>query len=86
MYENCVKCTHNKGMYNMMTGAYPCGLSVCVYPNEDVTVDTRAKLQNDMTEVTSFDSRQHRCDRCGQLWTSYGPPNYCPGCGRKVIK
>ena len=42
------------------------------------------------TEVTSFDrsddSRQHRCDTCGQLWTSYGPPNYCPGCGRKVIK
>ena len=27
-----------------------------------------------------------RCSECGDVWTSFRIPNFCPNCGRRMVK
>ena len=40
------------------------------------------------TEVKYFGdkNRHYCCLRCNMLWATYGPTNYCPCCGRKIVE
>ena len=47
-YSECITCVHNKGKWDFLNGVYPCGQTVCMKPNIDISTSahTVIDLQN----------------------------------------
>ena len=39
-YLACIDCVYNKGEWSFQNGAYPCGQTACIKPNNDITANT----------------------------------------------
>ena len=43
-YLACISCVHNKGKWSFPNGAYPCGQTACIKPNNDISASAHIAI------------------------------------------